>query len=160
MTGPSNPLYSVDTSALIDWLDRYYPEENFPTLAQKVEALVMDGRFFISQEVWVEATKLDTRTKDWCTPRRDALVIPTDAAAAAAAASITAQFQGLVSPLATSVQADPFVIAVARARSATVITGEVMSRNPNRPKIPDVCTQFKIPCITFLNLIQQEGWTF
>jgi len=54
-------VYCVDTSALIDGLERYYPEENFPGLWTKVDSLIKDGRFLISEEVWEELRQKDAR---------------------------------------------------------------------------------------------------
>jgi len=54
---------------------------------------------------------------------------------------------------------DPLVIAVAKARGLTVVTGE--GWNPKKlPTILSVCADEKIPCISFLKLMQKEGWTF
>lgn len=33
------PVYSVDTSALIDGLERYYPEDTFPALWERIDEL-------------------------------------------------------------------------------------------------------------------------
>ena len=57
-------------------------------------------------------------------------------------------------------RADPFVIALAELRGATVVTGEGSDGTERRPKIPYVCQQRDIPCIRFLQFIQDEGWTF
>ena len=66
-------LYCVDTSALIDGLERYYPEENFPGLWRKIDILIADGRFRISEEVWEELQQKDERAKEWAQPRLDML---------------------------------------------------------------------------------------
>ncbi len=50
----SQDCYCVDTSALIDGLERYYPEANFPGLWQNIDSLIEDSRFLISEEVWEE----------------------------------------------------------------------------------------------------------
>jgi len=57
-------------------------------------------------------------------------------------------------------RADPFVIAVAQIKGATVVTGEGQNGSENRPKIPWVCAQLGIACISFTQLIQEEGWRF
>lgn len=55
---------------------------------------------------------------------------------------------------------DPFVIAVARLRGAVVVTGEGANGTPDRPKIPYICRELRIPCMRFLELIRYEGWRF
>jgi hypothetical protein len=57
-------------------------------------------------------------------------------------------------------RADPFVIALARMRGATVVTGEGSDGTANRPKIPFVCEQLGINCVRFLDVVTLEGWTF
>lgn len=54
--------------------------------------------------------------------------------------------------------ADPFVIASAKVRSATVVTEE--SYKPKSSKIPNICEFFSIPCITFEGVMEREGWEF
>ena len=153
-------LYSVDTSALIDGLERYYPEGNFPALWQKVDGLVTEGRFFISEEVWEESQAKAAAVKTWCKSRKDSLVVPTDPTIAAEVQSILTTFPHLVMNMKGRNRADPFVIAVARLRGASVVTGEGSDGTMNRPKIPYICQQLSVPCIRFLDLIKNEGWRF
>ena len=56
--------------------------------------------------------------------------------------------------------ADPFVIAVAKVRALSVVTGEKRNGNPTRPKIPDVCDAYGIKSLTLLELMKSEGWKF
>jgi hypothetical protein len=153
------PIYSGDTSALIDWLERYYPAESFPAMVEKVDALISEGRLLISEEVLDEAQQKDAAVKDWCETRKDALIVPTDSAVALEVRSILETHGRLVMNLKNRNRADPFVIAVARLRRAVVVTGEI-GGNESRPKIPYVCQQLGIECISFLDLIKRERWTF
>jgi hypothetical protein len=56
-------------------------------------------------------------------------------------------------------QADPFVIATAMFRNATVVTGELQGTE-RRPRIPDVCQAEGVPCINFLQMLRDFGLTF
>ena len=56
--------------------------------------------------------------------------------------------------------ADPFVIALAKTRSCTVVTNENPSNSPDRPHIPDVCKALDVRTINFLGLIREQGWIF
>jgi len=89
---------------------------------------------------------------------------------------------GLFVPLATDVQAaareilsghprlvgigngrsgaDPFVIALARARSGIVVSEETLSGNLTKPRIPDVCNTMGVPCLSLIGFVQQQGWKF
>lgn len=153
------PCYSADTSALIDWLERYYPPESFPAIVGKIDELIEAGRLFISEEVWEEVQAKDEAAKLWCEPRKDRLVVPTDSAVAIEVRSILLTHKRLVMGLKGRNRADPFVIAVAKQRNAIVLTGE-QGGTDNRPKIPYVCEQMGIECVGFLELIRREGWRF
>ena len=153
-------LYCVDTSALIDGLERYYPEENFPALWERVDDLVIAGRLFISEEVWEEVKQKDERVQAWVQPRLEALMIRTDQAIVNVTQQILNRHQLLVKNMKGRNRADPFVIAVARIRGAIVVTGEGSDGTASRPKIPYICDQIGLPCIRFLDVIQTEGWRF
>lgn len=152
--------YSVDTSALIDGLERYYPEEHFPGLWERVDEMIGEGRIIISEEVWEEAQSKDAVVKAWCEPRKDAIVVPTDATVAQEVQRVLNGHERLVMNLKGRNRADPFVIAVAGLRGAVVVTGEGSDGTDNRPKIPYVCAHLGIECIRFLDVIRLEGWAF
>ena len=153
-------LYCVDTSALIDGLERYYPEENFPGLWERIDALIEDGRFRLSEEVWEELQQKDERAKEWAQPRLDKLMVPTDHAVIASTQSVLRAHELLVKNMKGRNRADPFVIGLARVLGATVVTGEGGDGNARRPKIPYVCEQLGLTCIRFLDVVRAEGWRF
>jgi hypothetical protein len=155
------PTYSVDTSALLDGLERYYPEASFPALWEKVDHLIAPGRFLISEEVWDEARVHDAAAKAWCDSRgKGSMVVPTDAVITKEVQDILLSFPKLVANMKGRNRADAFVIAVARLKGAVVVTGEGPDGNANRPKIPFICQQLKIRCVRFLDIVRLEGWKF
>ena len=153
-------LYCVDTSALIDGLERYYPEEHFPALWERVDELVAAGRFFISEEVWEEVKQKDERAQEWVQPRLAELVVRTDQAVVTATQQVLRGHELLVKNMKGRNRADPFVIAVAQIRGAIVVTGEGSDGTANRPKIPYVCNRLGLTCIRFLDVVRAEGWRF
>ena len=40
------PVYSIDSSSLMDWQARYYPTDVFAGLVEKLDALIGSERFF------------------------------------------------------------------------------------------------------------------
>lgn len=153
--------YSVDTSALIDGLERYYFEDAFPGIWGKVWELVAADRFFISEEVWEEAQKKTGVVKAWCEQDTTGkLIVPTNGAIAREVKAILAGTPKMVMNMRGRNRADPFVLAVARLRGATAVTGEGSDGTEDRPKIPFVCGKLGIPCKTFSELIRIEGWRF
>lgn len=153
-------VYSVDSSALIDGLERYYPEANFPALWARVDELVAAGRFLISDEVLDEVTRKDEPAKVWCEDRKDTIVVPTDAEVISAVKDVLADYPLLVKGFKGRNRADPFVIGVGQVRSCVVVTGEGPDGTSNKPKIPYLCNELGLRCIRFTDLIREEGWQF
>jgi hypothetical protein len=146
---------------LLDGLERYYPEPMFPGLWKRVDDLIDEGRFRLSEEVWEEARVRDAVTKAWCDGRgKGALVVPTDPAVALEVQQILTQYPKLVANMKGRNRADAFVIAVARLQGAVVVTGEGPDGNQNRPKIPYICGQLGVQCVRFIDIVRLEGWTF
>jgi len=69
-------------------------------------------------------------------------------------------YPNLVSVLSGKSQADPFVIALAKARDAMVVTAESPTGNLRGPKIPDVCRAEGIEWGSFVEVLKREGWSF
>ena len=156
----SRPSYSVDTSALIDGLERFYPSATFNGLWDAVDQLISDGRLYASEEVWEEIKKRDEVVKAWADPRRDEFIVPTTASLAKGVQNILDKFPRLAMSGGRRDRADPWVIAVAIERGGIVVTGEVGNGSPSKPKIPYVCEQLGVRCIRFTDLIAEESWRF
>ncbi|MGP4992713.1 DUF4411 family protein [Glutamicibacter ardleyensis] len=56
--------YSLDTSALIDGIERFYPRRNFPKLWERVDMLISEGRIHISEEAWAEVVSIDAPVRE------------------------------------------------------------------------------------------------
>ena len=147
------PRYCLDTSAWLDGWNRYYPIETFPSVWDRVQSLVEAGRIFWAEEVAIEI--LDKDLKIWLAPHASAVVetaiIWESAQAIQRSFNADLHVKGIYG-------ADSFVIAAAQFRSLVVVTGE--KRSTGRPKIPDVCDQIRIQHLSFLKMLQQEGWRF
>lgn len=150
-------LYSFDTSALIDGIERFYPPANFPALWVKVDELIGQGRLLISEEVWAEAQTLDAPLKQWCEGGRHEAVVQTDGDIAAVVGQIATDFPQWGAQGRN--RADPFVIALAECAGAVVVTGEKPG-GPGTPKIPYVSRQRGLTVMKFVDVIKAEGWTF
>jgi len=54
-------------------------------------------------------------------------------------------------------EGDPYVVALALVKGATVVTNESPSNDMNGPKIPDVCREEGIRRIKFVQVITSES---
>ncbi len=152
-------IFCLDTSAWLDGWVRDYPEEVFPSLWEKLAECVASGQVRCSEEVYVELEKKDDGIHDWL-KRHKQVVVPINEEIQRIVAALLTEHPRLVDTFRQRSQADPFVIATAEALSATVVTGEKPRGKLDIPKIPDVCEQRKIPCISFLQMLRELGWRF
>jgi hypothetical protein len=153
------PRYSLDTSALIDGIERFYPLRNFPQFWDRMDQLIDQGRLRVSEEAWAEAIGADAPLKEWCQEDgydRSRCIYPTTAQVAAIAGAIADQFPNWMKQ-GTKNGADPFVIAVAEHERFMVISGEV-NGGPSKPKIPYVCKQRDVEHGRLVDLIRREDW--
>ena len=157
------PIYSIDSSSLMEWQGRYYPTDVFPGLAAKVDELAAAGRMFAPVLVKEEIEAVGTTGLIQWTENHAGIFVPT-AEVLAEAQAIQNQFTGLRDPRAEYEEADAYVIALVRMRNGVVVTQETPAaekRNPRRTHfIPDVCRELGITCISLLGLMRREGWRF
>lgn len=151
--------YSFDTSGLADGWRRYYPRTTFPTVWENIESLIAERRAVASDEVLHELEAKDDDLLEWAR-HQDGLFVPADEGIQIVVRQIMDEHGGLVDAQRGRSQADPFVIAVAVVHGAAVVTGEVPTRNPANPKIPDVCEAMGVRCLRFLDLLAEEGWVY
>lgn len=152
--------YSIDTSALIHGWVRAYPPDVIPALWDRLDALIADGRLLASREVLIELEKKADDLHAWC-KQRGAMFVDIDDAIQAHMVTVMGRYPKLVDTTKGKSGADPFVLALAMAHNPvlTVVTEE-KGGSASSPKIPYVCQQEDVRCISLLQFIRQEGWTF
>jgi hypothetical protein len=93
------PIYSVDSSSLMDWQARYYPKDVFTGLIASIDGLISAERFIapalVREEIGAVGT---TELIDW-TENHSAIFVPT-ASVLAETLAIQNQFTGLRDPRA------------------------------------------------------------
>ncbi|MGP8247595.1 MAG: DUF4411 family protein [Bryobacteraceae bacterium] len=151
--------YSIDTSSLITAWRFTYPPARFPSLWSKMENLIQSGDLRASRFVLEELKRGEDDLYRWAN-RQPGLFVDPDEAEQRKSRAILAEFPGLVHEGEDRINADPFVIALAEVRRMVVISEEVQSGNPNKPKIPNVCAARGVRCMKLLGLMDDLGWTF
>lgn len=153
-------LYSLDTSALLDGWVRHYPPSTFPNLWNNIENLIAQGSLRATEEVLNELTKQgDDEVVTWC-KSQDGLFIPFDSAIQLKVTEVLTTHPNLVDTGKGRSGADPFVIALAELNHCIVVTGEVATGKPSKPRIPDVCKDRSVTCYSLLEMIQAQSWKF
>ena len=151
--------FSIDTSAILDGWTRHYPREAFPGLWRHLEDLIRSGDLRASEEVMHELQKKEDGAFAWAKAQAGFLV-PMDDEIQDAVSAILADHPRLLDTRRGRSGADPFVIALAKVRGYTVVTGEHKSGSLERPKIPDVCSAIQVGSMSLLDLIRRQGWVF
>jgi hypothetical protein len=151
--------YSIDTSAILDAWNRYYPPDIFSALWNHLEKIIEDGLLRASVEVMNELERKDDQVYRWARKNPD-LFIDIDEEIQNEITGILSKFPKLLDTRAQRSGADPFVIALAKINTCCVITGERATRKPDRPNIPDVCSALEIRAISVLDLIREQKWKF
>jgi predicted nucleic acid-binding protein len=151
-------MYCVDTSAWLDGWNRFYPPKVFHTLWDAMNELVIAGEIISAEEVYIELAKRDDDLHRWVKGRKEMLQIA-EMPIQETVAELLGKYPRLVDTLKNRSQADPFVIATAIFRKATVVTGESFG-TVQRPRIPFVCQAENVPCINFLEMIVELNLTF
>jgi len=151
--------YSIDTSAILDGWVRYYPPDVFPNLWQNLDELINIGELRATEEVLSELGKIDDKVYNWAKDRSQ-LFVPIDKGIQQVVSEISQNYKGLVDAGSHRSYADPFVIALALINKSCVITGEHLTSNIEKPKIPDVCRGLGIRYVNLLGLIREQGWVF
>lgn len=160
--GSPKPLYVVDTSALVDWHDRYYPTDVFPTLVNLVDGLIQDGRLMSVEIVHDELTKVaSSGLQTWAKRRRS--IFDATRNHLTEALAIEGSYPALKDPNAQFDEADAYVIALAQIQGAVVVTAETPAAHKRKPKrsmyIPDVCAALGMACISNIGMMRREGWS-
>jgi len=149
--------YSIDTSAFLDAWVRNYPQDVFPGLWARMHEAAEAGVLLVSDEVVNELSKKDDGAHKWVKAHAG-MIVPFDSELEPHVQHIMTTYPRLVDTKKGRSIGDPFVIAVARARKLTVITGEIPSRKPGVPKIPDVCDGLKIRWLRILDFFREQKW--
>ena len=154
--------YVFDNSPLSALFRNYY-RKRFPSLWQRFDQLVADGRLVSTREAFreIEDGPIESLV-EWAKNNRGLFATPTAEEGAFVARIYAVQhFQQNIEQkklLRGGKVADPFVIARAACEKKTVVTTEL--RKPNSVKIPNICEHFGVNCVTLEEFMEVEKWSF
>lgn len=152
-------LYSFDTSALINGRRDLLPPSTFPTVWQRVEEMIADGSIRCVDEVARELAKRDGDAVHTWSKTQDGLFVDLDEEIQVATTKVLTAHPRLLGNGKGRNGADPFVIALALARNGVVVTEE-RGGSLERPKIPTACHAMGVKCMTLVEFVAAQGWTF
>lgn len=152
-------MYCVDTSAFLHAWNRDYPIRAFPPVWDAVAQLGVAGRLIVPEMVFRELDRQKDGMADWLKTSIPDVIIWMDQEQQSAVKKILDRYPKMLQNRKGQRAADPFVVALALIRGATVVTDEA-GGNERNPKIPSVCTAYGIKPISFRDVIAREDWRF
>lgn len=155
------PFYSFDTGAFINGRNDIFKPRAFAAVWQQIEALIALGQVRAVDEVKREVLKQDDECAAWV-KKQKGLFLPLTEDVQLATKKILKAHPLLLGNRGGGHRnsADPFVIALAMVHDGTVVTQETRSRSMKKPRIPDVCESFSVPCCSLPEFVDEQGWTF
>ena len=155
-------IFVFDNSPLSTLFRNFY-RSRFPSLWEKVDAIVDEGRLVSTREVLNEINDSSIiALRDWAKDHGDIFTTPTAEEGLFVAQIFSIRhFQQNIEQKKLykgGYNADPFVVAKAAVIKGTVVTME--EHAPNAAKIPNICERFDIPCLSLEKFMEAESWEF
>ncbi|MHA2611536.1 MAG: DUF4411 family protein [bacterium JZ-2024 1] len=158
--------YCIDTSSLIEMKDKY-PRDIFRGVWQNIEKLCKDRRIISPIEVLKEIEQVDDELKKWARKMKKIFIKPNEEQSEKLK-EILKSYPSLAKFEKEGPNADPWIIALAIQKAVEaqkilfsdeyIVVTEESKNKPN--KIPSVCRNYGIECITLIELFRKEGWKF
>jgi hypothetical protein len=152
-------VYSFDTSAFINGRRDLLPAGVFPAVWSDIETAINAGEVRAVDVVRDELARRDDEVNQWARGQAE-LFLALEHDIQRATAEVLANHQRLMGRGGGRNAADPFVIGLAMARSAVVVTEETMTGNLNKPRIPDVCQALGVPCTNLIGFLRRQGYSY
>jgi hypothetical protein len=151
--------FTLDSNILIG-LIRTYPRDIFGSLWDSIESAVDEEGVCICEAVLREVHRGGDELHSWAQGVAGFVCRVTDGELATVA-SIAAEHPDWVRAQVN--EADPFVIAHAKAEGSVVVTEENL-KGPGtldkNLKIPNVASEHGVQCIKFFQFVRAHGWSF
>ena len=154
----------VDTSSLFDL--KKFPEDVFPSLWERLDTLIGEGRFIAPREVLREVEAGDDEITRWAKAHRT-MFVELDEPTGQCIEELLEAFEGLRDTVRQGPRlADPVVVALCLARSRAdtrneyVVVTQENKKGPGSLQIPNLCEPFDLTSIKVMELFRREGFRF
>lgn len=152
-------MYTLDSNILIGLVQKY-PRDIFPGIWASIEDSIKRGESCICEAVHREVNRIGDDLYKWAKDIPGFVCRTTDGELRTVAEIALAHPDWVQGQLN---EADPFVIAHAKAECSTVVTEE----NRKGPgtidknlKIPNVADEHRVAVLKFFDYVRREGWSF
>lgn len=153
----TSPCWCLDSSFFINGWNKYWHPEVFPSLWERIDALIGRKQVFSCDEVYRELKGQRDGLSDWAKGRRAIFQRPKEQIVILQK-EVIRQFRGYGAG-GLQEKADPWVVAHAISNRWTVVTDE--QNQPRRattpPAMPVVCSEFGVPCRNPIQFLKDAG---
>ncbi len=153
----SDKIYCLDAGVFINPWNYYYTQQICPSFWELLLQLASEGCLISPHEIYQEIQKQDDGLSKWLKSNK----FPFEAIDENIQDNmhlVMEKFPLLIDSKSFRSMGDPWVIATAMSREATVVTTERSA--PKKIKIPDACHGLGIPCITEFQFVHEIGIRF
>ncbi len=150
------PRYVIDSSCIIEGRNSIYGADIFPVLWSNIENLITKHKLYIPEAVIAEVAEIHTDDPaSWVNTWKNGQFV-LSASDKQRALDVYASLVPTAPPKVAG-KADLHIIGIAKVLEATVVTQE---KPPGTNKIPTICSNEGVDCISLMGLMRQEGWVF
>ena len=121
--------------------------------------MISESKIIATEEVREELAKKADDIFKWA-KTQSGLFVPIDDDIQIAVTELLKKYPRLLKAQTGRSGADPFVIALAKSKNLKIVTGEKRSGSQTTPKIPDVAKSEQIQCLSLMEFIREQKWTF
>jgi hypothetical protein len=150
-------VFLLDANVLICCFHDYYPIDRIPEYWDWLAFQGEIGIVKIPPAIWDEAQEQENQLAQWLRDSRDSLLLVGENLDLRLPEVLAAYGGTLTEVELERLGADPFLIAAALQLGATVVTKEGSKPTAQRAnrRIPDICNDLRITCITDHMMIRQ-----
>jgi hypothetical protein len=154
--------YSIDTNVIVSFLrgtdDEYYGSDVFAPQWQYIEQLISSRTIIAARQVEIELKSWREKIvgmKEWLTAHAS-MFVEIDSAQLSSAKNIVNAYP--IYGKTMNYLGDLTVMALAQSLSIAVLTMETVQQHSSqrRPKIPNVCREFGIDCVSVTGFLRRE----
>jgi hypothetical protein len=148
--------YSFDTSAFIEPWTRHYPIDLVESLWDRLDSMGKKGLVTALTPVFWEIQEKHDGLYGWLSERKHLICEPIEEVQHIVR-DILRTHRRLVSMAKNRSGADPWVIAHAKHIGGAVVTYETWDPRRKNIKIPEVCHDLNVECLTFVDFLRNAG---
>ena len=154
--------YSIDTSALVDaWHVLYRPSVFDSVWNNWIARLIANGKLVISRSVFDELQVGGDDLFDWVRGHRANCVCEDTEAVQTQVRAIQKDWPDPATDFGRRLRgADLFVIGHAASIRGKVVSHESAAGNFRDSRIPDACRRLGLECLSIMDVLETEGFTF